>query len=72
MIAAMDDDGDAVVHALRDIPDCGNCEKVVWLSVLRTLGGYGFPESGIADRLRQDLLGVLDAAAVEQAGWDSD
>lgn len=64
LVAAVEDDADAVCMALDDIPECWMCERTVWLSVLRVAGHYGTDE--FADVLRRELLAALDAAAKNQ------
>lgn len=64
LIAAIDDDVDAVCMALGDIPGCLDCERSVWLSLLRTAGFYG--TEAFADVLRKELLTTLDEAAARR------
>jgi len=68
LIGAIDDDVDAVRLALADIPECPDCDRAVWLSVLQTAGHYG--TEVFADVLRLELLSVLDSAASASGGDD--
>ena len=60
LVAAVDDEPEAVRLALEDIPDCWDCDRSVWLAVLSAISRYGTPSLG--DALRHDLLEVLDYA----------
>ena len=68
MIAAIEDDPDAVGLAIADIPDCEMCERSAWLSVLSALSHYGTP--ALAGALRQDLLHALDEVDADSEGRD--
>jgi len=65
LIGAAESDEEAVSLALADFPDCASCERSIWFGVLRLFETYSSPE--LVDRMRDDLLGILDSIAAADA-----
>ena len=64
MVAALDEDVDAIGIGLGELGECHHCERIVLLGVLKTVSRYGGP--GLSEALRGELLELLDLVAEGQ------